>query len=357
MSAPQVQELARELLRENPAGISLRLRLNKLNFEVKTNRAELAQELKRYYRPFIEPSQGEAQITVYALETPAWDCGLELRHKPLEPGKAKIKEEYIDLVGGRLVRKRLTGMVFIFGGQTNLALGPCLANPNQVINFINNRQIQWELERGALLAHAAGVCGPGLGLAMAGQAGKGKSTLALHLMSRGATFISNDRLMVTKGQNGPVMTGLAKLPRINPGTALNNPNLKKVMSLEDQERFAALPPDQLWALEHKYDVDIDTCFGPGLIKMGFSLDMLALLDWDRDAGACRLDQVDLADHPNLLASFMKEPGLFYLPPKGQNAPSQEDYLRVLTGARVFVLSGGVDFAKAADMLAGELQKS
>jgi len=357
MSAPSVREMAGELLSQTPAEVSLRLGLNNLGFEIKTNRPELARELESYFRPFNQASEAVPQITVYALETPAWDCGLVLRPKEPEPGKAKIKEEYADLPDGRLVRKRLTGMVFIFGGETNLALGPCLENPNQVINFINNRQIQRELEPGALLAHAAGVCGPSLGLAMAGRAGQGKSTLALHLMSRGVTFVSNDRLMVTRDSHGPLMTGLAKLPRINPGTALNNPDLKKVMSPQDQERFAALPEEQLWALEHKYDVDIDVCFGPGRIKMGFGLDLLVLLDWERGAGPCRLAQVELADRPDLLGSFMKEPGLFYLPPKGQAAPSREDYLKMLAGAKVLVLGGGVDFETAADLLAEELQKS
>ncbi|MBU1155610.1 MAG: HprK-related kinase B [Proteobacteria bacterium] len=357
MSAPSAQEMAQEILRQTPTEVSLRLRLNNLSFEIKTNRPELAQELEGYFRSFMQAADEEPPITVYALETPAWDCGLVLRQKEPEPGKSKIKEEYSDLPDGRLVRKRLTGLVFIFGGEMNLAVGPCLENPNQVINFINNRQIQWELEQGALLAHAAGVCGPRLGLAMAGQAGQGKSTLALHLMSRGVTFVSNDRLMVTRGQDGPIMTGVAKLPRINPGTALNNPDLKKVMSPKDQERFAALPEDQLWALEHKYDVDIDACFGMGRIKMGFGLDLLVLLDWERDAGPCRLAQVELADRPDLLASFMKEPGLFYLPPKGQAAPSQEEYLKMLAGAKVLVLSGGVDFERAADLLAEELQRS
>lgn len=357
MSALQVQELAQELLQKTPAVASLRLQLNKLNFEIKTNRPELAEELERYYRPFNVASEDAPQITVHALETPAWDCGLELRQKEREPGKSKIKEEYAELEGGRLVRKRLTGMVFIFGGAVNLALGPCLENPNQVINFINNRQIQWELEQGALLAHAAGVCGPSLGLAMAGRAGQGKSTLALHLMSRGVTFVSNDRLMVTRGQDGPVMTGLAKLPRINPGTALNNPDLKRVMSPKDQTCFAALPEGELWSLEHKYDVDIDTCFGAGRIRLGCTLDLLALLDWERDGGPCRLEQVDLSQSPDLLASFMKEPGLFYLPPVDQAAPSREAYLKMLAGAKVFVLTGGVDFGRAADMLAKELGQS
>ena len=356
MSVPKVQDLAQELLKQTPAPAKLRLRLDHLGFEVRSNSQELLRELQAYLRPFNSPSQGDPQVVVYALETPAWNSGLGLEAKEPEPGKLRIKEEYVDLPDGRLVRKRLTGMSFLFGGETNLALGPCLANPNQVVNFINNRQIQWALERGALLAHAAGVGGPRLGLALAGRAGQGKSTLALHLMSRGVIFISNDRLLVRRGEHGPLMTGVAKLPRINPGTALNNPDLRQVMSPADQERFAALPLDELWALEHKYDVDIEACFGPGRIRLGGSLDFLALLDWERGGGKCRLREVDLAQRPDLLEPFIKEPGLFYLLPPGQAVPTQEDYLRDLAGARVYAVSGGVDFAKAADLLAAELSR-
>ena len=64
---------------------------------------------------------------------------------------------------------------------------------------------------------------------MAGFSGAGKSTLALHVMSLGATFVSNDRVMVAEtpanDSGAPMMYGVAKHPRINPGTAMNNPDL------------------------------------------------------------------------------------------------------------------------------------
>src|SRR5690606_31707628 len=76
-------------------------------------------------------------------------------HKPSVRGP---KEAYFDVIDGRVVHKLRTGMWFLFGQDWHLAIGPCTDNPNQVINFINNRMIQWALHRGALLGHASAVC-------------------------------------------------------------------------------------------------------------------------------------------------------------------------------------------------------
>ena len=65
---------------------------------------------------------------------------------------------------------------------THAAVGPCLANDNQIVNFINNRLIEVRLRAGDLLFHAAGVARNGRGLALAGFSGAGKSTLALAIM-------------------------------------------------------------------------------------------------------------------------------------------------------------------------------
>ena len=83
------------------------------------------------------------RLTCELLGRQAAESRLKQRLKDPKPGKSKIKEEYGDLEGNRLVCKRLTGMVFVFGGETNLALGPCLVNSNLVVNFINNSRIQW----------------------------------------------------------------------------------------------------------------------------------------------------------------------------------------------------------------------
>ncbi len=179
--------------------------------EVLTNSMALKDRLREYFGEFALGPEAtpEPAVRMTALEVPApepgelRDMGLEFTLKERDPGKSSIKEEFANLPDGRVVRKRLTGMLFVFDRDEHLVIGPCLENDNQVVNFINNRFIQWTLDRGALLFHAAGVAmsrdGGYSGLALAGFAGMGKSTLALACMSKGATFVSNDRLMVGGG--------------------------------------------------------------------------------------------------------------------------------------------------------------
>jgi HprK-related kinase B len=106
----------------------------------------------------------------------------------------------------------------------------------------------------------------GPGLALAGLSGMGMSTLALHVMQLGADFVSNDRLMVERRGGGLTMHGVAKMPRVNPGTVLHNPCLAPVIPEEERVRFEDLSPDELWTLEHKYDAFIAECFGPGRFR-------------------------------------------------------------------------------------------
>ena len=84
------------------------------------------------------------------------------------------------------------------------------------------------------------------------------------------------------------MRGLAKLPRVNPGTVLNNPSLGPVMDAADRQAFAALPQAELWDLEHKYDASIDACFGPGHFRLSCPMVGLAVLRWQRAAVPMKL---------------------------------------------------------------------
>ena len=350
-----LDQLSRQLTAGQALDQRVFLAFGQCRVECRTNEPRLAQRLREYFSDFLA-QPGPVHITVDALEGSTLPAGyLPWTIKPPEPGKTRVKEEYVDLAGGRVVRKRLTGLMLLFGGPLNLAVGPCLANDNQVINFVNNRYIQWMLERGWLLCHAAGVAHQGAGLALAGQAGAGKSTLALHLMSLGLNLVSNDRLLIRRLDGAPSMEGVAKLPRINPGTALNNPDLAGVIPDGDRQRFSDLPKDELWQLEHKYDVFLDQSFGPGRFELSAPFDALALLTWRHDGGPYAMEEVDLAARPDLLEAFIKSPGLFYLPEDGLEGDdpslgqvfSPEDFLAVMQGVRIFEFSGGVDFAAAA----------
>lgn len=316
--------------------------------EVESNSSELIEYLNAYFQPFLADGGAAAHSLVTALEMPAPTFPYEFKAKEPDPGKARIKEEFLDLKDGRVVRKRLTGMVFAFGGGRNLAVGPCMGNPNQVVNFINNRFIQFKLEQGCLLGHAAGVASQGRGLAMAGFSGMGKSTLALHLMGRGADFVSNDRLMITRNGNPPTMFGVAKHPRINPGTALTVPGLDGIMTDAERKRFSALSDSELWKLEHKYDAIIGECYGPGRFRLQAPLGGLVLLNWKLGNGPLEVKEVDPRKRPDLLPALIKETGLFYLDAQGQSAvPSADEYAEVLSRCTVVEMSGGVDFAAAA----------
>lgn len=337
-----------------PAGESFFLRFGDLGIEVRTNDAALKDTLVEYYDDFVAPGGRPApgNILITAHEAPEQDFGLDFTVKQPDPGKSKIKEEFAGLPDGRAVRKRLTGMLFVFTGGENAAVGPCRENPNQIINFINNRHIQRELLRGCLLGHAAAAAHNGRGLAMAGFSGMGKSTLALHLLSRGASFVSNDRLMIEPGGAGALlMHGVAKMPRINPGTALNNPDLKGVMPDADIRKFERMSRDELWTLEHKYDVPISKFFGPGRFIISTRMDGLVILNWHRDGGAPQAAMVDPAERTDLLPAFMKSSGLFFLPEKeaGRPAPGAGEYIELLSRCSIIEISGGIDFDAAADV--------
>ncbi len=346
----QIEELVSNIRQQWSTCTTLYLKFSDKVFKVRTNSSVLHDELMRYFSNFtVDEAPFQLEITVH--EAPEPDFPVKFTQKTPDPGKKRIKEEYADIQGGRIVRKRLTGMHFIFGAELHVAVGPCLENPNQVVNFINNRFIALKLNEGCLLGHAAGVEYEGRGLALAGFSGAGKSTLALHLMSHGLKFISNDRLIVRKNSAGGLkMFGVAKLPRINPGTVLSNPDLGSVMTARDRERFEGLHIDDLWLLEHKYDVLIDKCFGPGKFRIESVMMGLVILNWSRKS--CKKTAAKIVDpmvRRDLLPAFMKSEGLFFLTEGRDRDISEDAYGKLLGGCEVVEISGGVDFDKAVDI--------
>jgi HprK-related kinase B len=343
------QNLVERYRNEFQARHALRLQFGPTIINVTANRKEIIDGLAAYFGKFVS-AEGVAQITITLHEAPAQQLPLAYTVKQPDPGKTKIKEEFVDLADGRIVRKRLTGMLFVFGGDQNLAIGPCLANLNQVVNFINNRHIEKLLCDGCLLGHAAGVVINGCGLALAGFSGAGKSTLALHLMSKGALFVSNDRLMVKDTGQGLIMHGVAKLPRINPGTAMHNDDLAGVVPPAERRQFEALPTDELWELEHKYDVYIDACFGPMRFHLQAPLHALVVINWQRTGQPLKVERVNPRERQDLLPAFMKSTGLFFTPDAECRSPqpTPEAYMDLLSLCHMYEISGGTDFDAATE---------
>jgi HprK-related kinase B len=324
------------------------MRLGDCSISVTSNDGPLISELADYFRAFLAQGEVEADIHVSVHQAPVPDFGGGFVPRAPEPGKTKIKEEYRDLPDGRIVRKRATGVAFVFGPGDNLALGPCRENLNQVVNFINNRFLDRKLREGGLLGHASGVARDDAGLALAGSSGSGKSTLALQIVSRGADFVSNDRLVLQRSEgSGLRMTGVPKLPRVNPGTIVNNPSLSGLLTLEERESYESRSREELWGLERKYDVPVDRCFGPGRFRLIAPLRVLAVLNWDRRSGhQVRFRRVDPSRREDLLRLLAKSPGLFST--AADAVPALQDYASLLTPVPVYEVTGGTDFLRAAE---------
>jgi HprK-related kinase B len=338
---------------------SLVLHVGDWRIRLETDSAELVAKLRVYFRHFLDDS-GAADVVVYALEREPVDLGLTFRDWVREPGKKGRKEEYADLAGGRVVRKVRTGMQFLLAPREKMVVGPCVANENQVVNFLNALYINRMLARGYVLCHAAAVARGGRGVAISAKSGGGKSTLALHLLGRGASFVTNDRLLVATALPRARMSGVPKLPRINPGTALADPHLEGIIPPKRREELRLLDSDALWNLEEKYDVFIDECYAGVRFELFSPLDAYVVLTWKRHSvEPTRLARAELRTRPDLLAAIAKAPGPFYQPAGGYGFGGDTDadpapFLEQLVGVPLYEISGAVDFARAREMIDGLL---
>lgn len=325
--------------------------------ELRTSSRRLSELLAGYYRAILTGSVDTPDIRITAIEAEPWIGSARWKTRPLEAGKTKIKEEYLDVAGGRLVRKCSTGLLFFFDGRRHIALGPCADYFNQVASFIASRHIQWMLDRGCLPCHSAGVSLKGLGLAISGLSGRGKSTLALHAMQRGLDFVSNDRVLIRAESAGTMMHGVPKMPRVNPGTLLSIPSLKHLLDEEHRKTYEETSMEDLWITEHKHDVLIDDCFGPGRLASSAKMEGILVLTWDRSTSPMSFEEVDLAERPDLLEAIVKPPGTFFLKDSQRSYSFEHaDYSKALEGVTVLEVRGGVDFARAAEECAHFLEQ-
>lgn len=357
MAEQSIGALEQPLRAQGPIEARVELALDGVTVEVESNRAAIVQALQLYFAPFTlttaphAPQSHDVRVRFTALEEPVPALELAFQPWPREPGKAQDKEQYADLEDGRVVRKVRTGMQFLVAPQRVLAVGPCLANVNQLINAINFALISARLADGWALCHSAAVARDGHAIAISGVSGAGKSTLALWLMSAGYDYVSNDRVLVKRDGAGTRVCGVPKHPRVNPGTLLADPALRSLLREARRAELARMPQSELWALEEKYDVDIARTYGPGRILGSAALVGFVVLTWRFGQGtSCEAIDTRFARSPSLLDAVTKVAGPFYKPAAGTAVPatSHADYLAQLGDVPVLELRGGVDFPSAVE---------
>jgi HprK-related kinase B len=355
-----IERLALEARRGQALDHELELSLGGVGFAVSSNSAALIERLRAYLRSYTQPPSGPARFHLAAIQSsePA-RIDAKFADWPREADKTGQKEEFYDTADGRIIRKVRTGMQFLVSERELVAIGDCEKNDNQVINFINTQYIRELLQRGYVLCHAAGLVSPGgRGLGMAGRSGGGKSTLMLHCMAKSRlNFCSNDRLLIRQEAGTVDMQGVAKWPRINPGTALNNPALLGILPEGRRQVLASLPLSELWGLEEKYDADIDRSFGAGRIALAARLAGFLVLNWRHGEGPSRFTRFDPFERTDLLKLIAKSPGPFHwpalepveLPGGGRLPPYQASlaaYAETLSRVPVYEATGGIDFESA-----------
>ncbi len=313
----------------------------------------LLTELKQYFRHLLI-AETFPTLTVIAIQSEILKPPISFQDWPREPGKKGRKDSYCNIEGGRLIYKMRTGMLFLQSENYKIAAGPCLANSNQIINFINSQHMNWLQQRDWLICHAAAIVDKKYAYAVAGFSGGGKSTFMLSLMDDDKiNFLSNDRLFICNKKT-IYAEGIAKLPRINPGTIVNNPRLHALIPAQKREQLLNLPKQQLWDLEEKYDVDIESIYGPGRIAKSKPLKAFIVLNWQHHSDKeFNIETVNLQNRQDLLPAIMKSSGPFYQDRKGQflsdlNVFDPKKYLTLLTQIKVYEVSGKVDFELLKD---------
>jgi len=83
---------------------------------------------------------------------------------------------------------------------------------------------------------------------------------ACALISRGASFVSNDRLLLRKQKGKIEMAGIPKARASTPVRSSRIRTCHPILEPARRARLATMPFAELWALEEKYDVDIERLF-------------------------------------------------------------------------------------------------
>lgn len=322
-----------------------------------TNSKPLRDAISAYYKSYQSADFPTAkEIDVYAFHQACTGETEDWKEVVREKGKTGGKEAFIEVPYGRWIRKVRTGMLMLQRVVNPVVVGPCEDQLAQVVNFINNQFINYYLREGYILGHASAFVNNGKATVIAASSGGGKSSLMLRFLENDQNlFLSNDRVMMKRTDMGVHVVGVAKMPRVNPGTLIHADRLRHLLSEDYQKSLLELPKQELWELEDKYDVQIEDEYGPDRVVLEAELAHVLLLDWSLSGSDdVSISAIDVATEPRALSGLQKRQGPFYqdlngnFPGEGEMAPLN-DYVDVLSGVTVFSVSGRVDMDGAVEI--------
>lgn len=336
---------AAELLARYESRYRRELAVADVRVDLCTNSEPLARDLASYFAPWSGGAAGLRRWEVHALQGEHGVVAADLTPLPAKRGKPP-KEAFREVVGGRVVLKVRTGLAFFIESARVTVVGDVAANRGQLVNLVCALFAQAYTERGHLLVHASAVRSPsGRGVAFLAPSGSGKTTMALAMLERGHSFVTNDRLLVRAWGDRADMVGVPKLPRANPGTLLRLPSLRGLV--QERTELRQLGPAELWALEEKRDVDVRGVLGAQIAPRG-TLHDLYVLRWSLGEKGLRIRRLDVHSAAEHLWRELRDGGVFDLRPQPRLAWRQH-VAAIAAHLRTWEVSGGVDVEGLADL--------
>lgn len=317
---------------------------------VSTNAPRIAERLRDYFEPYVIPRVPTGASAVHLVQgEPVYDAA-RLRDVPRRLREQGVKEAFYDADGVRVVVKRRTGVTVYVAEPDHYVVGDLLRNFNQAVNLVMTVYAKAMLRRGYIMLHASAIVGASDGVAFASASGFGKSTVALALVERHQHLVTNDRLFARASVNGTVeMVGVPKKPRVNPGTLLRIPSLTPLVPQDERARYAAMTPEDLWALEHKHDVDVDALYGPGTTRLSGMLRAVFLLRWSPLDRGWNVRTLPPGDRAAALEPLLKTAGVY--DPTPPSATAQHLLLRgIADTVAVYDVRGRADVDRLADLV-------
>jgi HprK-related kinase B len=335
-----------EFLRSLKAPYVIHMRVSGYPVRVAVNDRRLEKVVRRYFEPFLSPASAGAIRVTGVLGEPCLDrSALKVVR---QPGK-RPKIAYYDHDGARVILKKRSGVVHYLWRDRAYAIGDLVRHPQQLFNLVGLAFGSALRRKGHLALHASGVARGGAGIAFAGPSGSGKSTLALALMEFGCDYVSNDRVFIGEGADGVELTGVPKWPRVNPGTLLASDRLRSLMTLDEIAKYRTLSRAELWGVEDKHDVPIESVYGRGRLALRAGLEALYVLAWKNGGGPPAVRPVAPDGRAEALLPFIKTEA--YDPPS-QPAAASARLSVLLQDVPVYRVSGGADIPWLAHRVLG-----